>query len=79
MGSLEPTMRRRPLLTGWKLYAVAGVLFYAILLVLLWEKWIVRHSNGSVLDGLPEVAVFTAVATACFLVYLAFDQRRRGR
>jgi TRAP-type C4-dicarboxylate transport system permease small subunit len=72
-------MRRRPVLTGWKLHVVAGVLFYAILSVFLWEKWIVRHSNKSVLDGLPEVAVFTAVATICFLACLAFNQRRRGR
>jgi|HubBroStandDraft_3_1064219.scaffolds.fasta_scaffold35732_3 multisubunit Na+/H+ antiporter MnhB subunit len=72
-------MRRRPPLTGWKLYAVVGVSFYAILLVFLWEKWIVRHSNRSVLDGLAEVALFTAVASVCFLAYLAFDQRRRRR
>jgi 20S proteasome alpha/beta subunit len=29
------TMRRRPLLTGWKLYVLAGASFYAVLLLLL--------------------------------------------
>jgi len=72
-------MGRRRLLTGWKLYVLAGSLFYAILLFLLWVKWIVRHPNISVLAGLPHVAVFTAIATVCLLASLAIDQRRRGK
>jgi hypothetical protein len=72
-------MRRRRLLTGWKLYVLVGGSFYAVLLCLLWEKWIVRHPGRSFFYGLPEAAVFTAIATVCLLASLAFDQRRRGK
>jgi len=72
-------MRRRRLLTGWKLYVLAGSSFYTVLLFALWGKWIARHPNISVLAGLPEVAVYTAIATVCLLASLAIDQRRRGK
>jgi len=71
-------MRRRPLLKGWKLYAVSGAMFYVVLLFLTWLLWIAIHYNRSALDGFSEVATFTAVATACFLGFLALDRSRHG-
>ena len=71
-------MRRRPPLRGWKLYAALGGMFYVVLLFLTWMLWTAIHYNRSALDGFSEVATFTAVVTACFLAFFAFDRSRHG-
>ena len=72
-------MQRKPLLKGWKLYVTAGTLGYALMLVLLWLRRISRHPDRSVFGGLSEIAGFAAIVTACLVVLLAYDQRKRGK
>jgi hypothetical protein len=72
-------MRKSLKLKGWKLYVVVATLFYVFGLFGLWIRWIGRHPHRSVLDGLSEIAVFTAIATACLLASIAYDQRKRWK
>jgi hypothetical protein len=72
-------MRKKPLLTGWKLYITAGAVFYALGLTGLLTREILRHPDRPVIDALPGIAVFTGIGTALFLGSIYYVQREREK
>ena len=72
-------MRRRPALTGWRLYLTVFLLGYLLVFAVIWMKRTLQARTNRFDVSLGEAAILSGVAAACITASVAFTDVRKNR